>query len=141
MDCVVTCPKDLWDEWVAEGDLPGEPWSGLESHFYLRGPAPTIRPGERVYVVAHGALRGYAPLVRLERGVSWDGDDPRGWALVRHGGAVACTLRESVRGFRGWKYRWWPREDETVFPEWQYPEGLPLITADQHPGAPIVVRG
>ena len=23
-DVVVTVPKRLWDEWIAEGDLPGE---------------------------------------------------------------------------------------------------------------------
>gem|GEM_PF-5129882 len=65
-DVVVTVPKRLWEDWIEEGDLPGESWSGEEWHFYLSGAVPRIQPGERVYVVAYGRLRGYAPLVRFE---------------------------------------------------------------------------
>ena len=72
-DVVVTVPKGLWAEWLQEGDLAGEPWSGeAEYHFWVspmmfHEPAhPWIEPGERVYIVAHGKLRGYAPFVRRE---------------------------------------------------------------------------
>lgn len=96
-------------------DLPGEEWTGLESHFYLGGYAPIMKRGERVYVVYNGKLRGYAPLGRIEP------DGPRRFALVRHGGAVAVTIDEEIRGFRGWRYRWWDRAKERPFPEWMQP--------------------
>jgi hypothetical protein len=120
-DCVVTVPKTFWFNgkeglaaWVDEGDLPGEPWSGNDSHFYLGGSVPNVKPGDRVYVVCEGKLRGYAPLVRVER-------DGNRFALVRRGGAVAVTIDEPVRGFQGVRYRWWNYEAERPFPDWQTP--------------------
>lgn len=64
MDVVVTVPKGRWAEWLAEGGLPGEPLDpDLRFDFELGGRAwPEIDRGERVYVVSHGRLRGYAPL-------------------------------------------------------------------------------
>ncbi len=113
MDIVVTVPKSFGlDTWIAEGDLPGDEWSGNEYHFYLGKCTPNIKPGERVYVFYNGKLRGYAPLVRIDRYT-------RGIGLVRHGGAVAVTIDETVLGFRGFRYRWWEREIETLFPDWQ----------------------
>ncbi len=116
MDVVVTVPKGVWQEWLEEGDLPGEPWSGNLSFFNLYGGKPRIQPGERVYVVAHGKLRGYAPLIALVC-------DPRSpeFALIRHGDAVAVTIQTPIRGFRGWRYRTWQYEDERPFPEWRTP--------------------
>lgn len=121
MDVVVTVPKTFeycgrtgLDGWIAEGDPAGEPWSGQEWGFYIGGARPKIEPGERVYVVYNGKLRGYAPLVRLE----WDG---RSGLLIRGGGAQAVTIDERIRGFRGWRYRWWDREIERPFPDWQIP--------------------
>lgn len=115
MDVVVTVPKSFGlKTWIDEGDLPGEPWTGAEYHFYLGMSAPkNIRPGDRVYVVYNGRLRGYAPLVRIER-YSW------GCALVRHGGAVAMTIDEHIPGFRGFRYCWWNRADEKPFPDWKH---------------------
>jgi hypothetical protein len=113
-DVVVTVPKYLWLEWLDEGDLPDEEETGDEYAFYLGGPKPDIRPGERVYVVAHGKVRGYAPLIRMAvLGGSY--------ALIRGGGAVACTIAEPVTGFRGWRYRWWDYDDEQPFPDWRTP--------------------
>lgn len=110
-DVVVTIPKSFGlQAWIAEGDLPGEPWSGLESFFSLGG-VPDIVPGERVYVVFDGRLRGYAPLVRIDR-------QGRRCALVRRGGAVALTIDARVPGFRGFRYRWWARRWERPFPDW-----------------------
>jgi hypothetical protein len=120
-DVVVTVPK--WfglDQWIAEGDSAGEEWSGQEWHFYMGGPAPDMQPGDRVYVVFNNAIRGYAPLVRI------DHDGPQRFALVRHGGAEAVTICESVRGFRGWRYRWWNRDQEIAFPEWRDPNATPF---------------
>ena len=124
-DVVVTCPKGLWTEWLEEGDLAGIdgeplPWDGeYEYGFNLYGRAPSIEPGERVYIVAHGRLRGYAPLVAVEPH-SWRfGGTGDGYALVRRGDAVAVTLATPVRGFQGFRYRWWAREDEIPFPAWR----------------------
>lgn len=112
-DVVVTVPQSFGlDAWVEEGDLPGQVWTGEEWHFYLSGPAPKIQPGERVYVVYKGKLRGYAPLVRVER------YGPHSYALVRHNNAVAVTIDEPTPGFRGFKYRWWDQAKEKPFPNW-----------------------
>ena len=115
-DVVVTVPIKLWREWLAEGDLPGEEWSGFESHFWLGGMVPGIDPGERVYIVALGKLRGYAPLVAREIRCSIRPDKS---CLIRRGGAVAVTIYEPIRGFQGFRYRWWLRRDERPFPEWR----------------------
>ena len=117
MDIVVTVPKSFQyagkkglAAWAAEGQLPGEPDTGRE-YFFTIATCPHISPGERVYVVCEGKLRGYAPLVRLDyRG------NRRG--LVRRGGAVAATIPGKVAGFRGWRYRWWERDEEIPFPDW-----------------------
>lgn len=133
MDVVVTVPKDRWADWLAEGDLPGEAWSGRHYLFTLGGYfIPKIDPGERVYIVAHGRLRGYAPLVHViptedllklkEPGFLAPGDPPlRKWGLVRAGQAVAVTIDRPIPGFRAWRYRHWPREIERPFPEWRTP--------------------
>lgn len=113
MDVVVTVPKTFryagkvgLAAWLAEGDCPGQPWSGDYSVFTVGGGVPHIRPGERVYVVCEGRLVGYAPLVELQAAGNGRVE------LVRAGGAVACTLPTPVTGFRGWRYRFWDRDDE-----------------------------
>jgi hypothetical protein len=119
-DVVCTVPKGLWDEWIAEGDAASTdgtpaPWEGESEYFFrLGGPVPQIEPGQHVYIVAHGKLRGYAPLVRIDP--EWSA-----FYLVRRGGAVAVTIDEPIRGFRGWRYVWWKPEDEKPFPEWRTP--------------------
>ncbi|HWQ10116.1 MAG TPA: DUF1489 family protein [Holophaga sp.] len=117
-DIVVTVPKGLWSEWLEEGDLAGQPWSEeAEYHFWIRPDRlPMIAAGERVYIVAHGRLRGFAPLVRIER----DCILARTRAcLVRRNDAVAVTIPGDVTGFQGWRYRWWNRATEVPFPEWK----------------------
>lgn len=124
-DVVVTVPQDFVHEdcpglvglkaWLGEGDAPGEPWTGKYWAFPVGNRRPDIGPGERVYVVCQGRLRGYAPLVRLDHG-----PHPRTgklvYSLVRAGGAVATTLPSGVLGFRGWRYRWWGRAMEVETP-------------------------
>ena len=123
-DVVVTVPKNFrWDDsphtgllaWADEGGLPGNDGCG-EYEYTTGGMKPRIEVGERVYVVCEGRLRGYAPLVRMIF------DPLRGnWgyvSLVRGGGAVAVTIATQITGFRGWRYRWWCRDDERPFPEW-----------------------
>lgn len=102
------------DTWIEEGDAAGEPWTGEEWGFYLGGSVPNIKPGERVYVVYNGKVRGYAPLVRIEK-------TERGYALVRHGDAVAVTIDRTIIGFRGFRYRDWSYEEERPFPGWKEP--------------------
>ena len=114
-DVVVTVPLRFgWSKWIDEGDPAGEPWSGTWYWFTLGGHPPKIEPGELVYVVHNRRLRGYAPLVSIE-------PTDRGFALVRGGDAVACTIEEPVPGVRGYRYRWWPKEDELPFPDWRTP--------------------
>lgn len=115
VDLVGTCPKDFWAEWIAEGDPAGTPESGEEWGWFTRHRAALlIRPGQRFYVVAHGRLRGYAPVVRVER----NGDQ---FAICRKGGAVAVTIDEHIPGFRGLRERWWSYDRERPFPNWRDP--------------------
>lgn len=111
-DLVVTCPKNLWREWIAEGDAAGEPPTGETWAWFLGGARPNIAPGERLYVVAHGLLRGYAPVVEVRA-------TERGWAILRRAGAVAVTIDERIPGFRGVRRRWWETSIERAFPEWK----------------------
>ena len=115
-DVVVTVPKGLWQEWIEEGDLPGDPPSGYQSHFWVSELPTALTVGDRVYIVAHGRLRGYAPLRNWERRCSLRGNRS---CLVREGDAVPLTVDEPIRGFQGWRYRWWDRADERPFPDWQ----------------------
>lgn len=116
MDVVVTVPKGMWREWIDEGDLPGEPMGEMESHFWIGGPMPSIEPGDRVYIVAHGKLRGYAPLRRVEWRCALRPDKR---CLVRNGDAAAVTIDQPIGGFQGFRYRWWDREEERTFPDWK----------------------
>jgi len=109
VDLVGTCPKYFWEEWIAEGDAAGEPesgeeWSWFTSHSYKS----LIMPGDRFYIVAHGKLRGYSLVTKISNG-----------AIVRKGGAVACTNGELIPGFRGLRKRWWDRAIERPFPDWK----------------------
>jgi len=114
-DVVVTVPLSFgWDRWIGEGDPAGERWSGTMYWFTLGGHPPKIDRGERVYIVHNKRLRGYAPLISVE-------PTTRGCALVRGGDAVACTIEVLIPGFRGFRYRWWRREDEIPFPDWRKP--------------------
>lgn len=126
-DVVVTVPKRLWREWLAEGDVAfagaeitdgGAPWEGDQEYGFVVSRNPNILHGERVYIVAHGKLRGYAPLIRIGAGQRFGGG-PRSRALIRRGDAVAVTIPEPIPGFRGFRYRWWDREIEIAFPAWR----------------------
>lgn len=130
MDLVVTVPKDRWFGWIAEGDAVGDPPSGEEWGFFLGRNKPPIEPGDRLYIVAWGMLRGYAPVTRLQ--LFNDHADPPAWVICREAGAVACTVRGGKRfdGFRGFRHRWWEREEEVPFPEWRM-EGLPKAEVDK----------
>lgn len=111
-DICVTVPARIWAVWLAEGDAAGEPETGMEYVYSVPTFPRRIDPGERVYVVAGGRLRGYAPLLRVDR-------DPFGYVLVRGGGAEVVTIPAFIPGFRGYRYRWWDRRDEVPFPEWR----------------------
>ncbi len=120
-DLVVTVPKWFWHDWIAEGDAAGQPASGEEWGFgFSRLQRPGIEPGERLYIVAHGRLRGYAPVTRVV------GGGGGGWTICREGGAVAVTIDEPIAGFRGWRRRWWDTAAERPFPDWQT-AGVPEV--------------
>lgn len=126
MDIVVTVPKTFRFEgsphrgllaWCDEGDCAGEPWSGQIWCYTTWGARPDISPGERVYIVCEDMLRGYAPLVEM---IFDPRSGPAGYiSLLRGGGAVAVTIDETIRGFRGWRRRWWPYYRERPFPDWK----------------------
>lgn len=129
-DVVVTVPYPLFATWVQEGDAPGTTWSGHYSYFVLYGPQPTLlERGDRVYIVSHGKLRGYAPLAFITEHIPEDIPHyPGAWALVRKGQAQAVTIMDPekgcplhIRGFRSWRYRNWKRGDEVSFPTWDQP--------------------
>ena len=115
-DLVGTCPKDFWEEWIAEGDAAGDPPTGQEWGWYTSHRlAKSMKPGDRFYVVAHGKLRGWAPVTR----VVVEGSDNDHYVICREAGAVACTIPEIIPGFRGLRLRWWPREQEQPFENWK----------------------
>lgn len=114
-DLVAVCPKDFWEEWIAEGDPAGSAWSGEEwgwftQHSLIR----SIQHGDRFYVVCRGWLRGYSPVTRVH--LSPNG---KGGAICREGGGVACTIAERIPSFRGLRKRWWSRDEERPFPDWR----------------------
>lgn len=115
-DLVGTCPKDFWEEWIAEGDAVDDPYTGEEWAWFSHSSAiKRIHPGDRFYVVAHGKLRGWAPVTRIATD-AWTGEPV---AICRRGGAVACTVPFPIPGFRGLRERWWNRESEIPFPDWR----------------------
>lgn len=131
MDLVVTVPKPRWEEWLTEGDLADgteapATWEEQAEYGLTFGAGAHLPkeagPGDRLYVVAHGKLRGYAPITEIDaEHPERFGGQPGGFAIVRRGGAVAVTIDLEIRGFQGWRYRWWNRAAEKPFPEWKQP--------------------
>jgi len=121
-DLVVTVPKHFWPEWIEEGDAAGEAPTGTEWGFYVYG-RPPIQPGERLYIVAHNRLRGYAPVTRVAHAGG------NRFAICRGAGAMAVTIPERIRGFQGFRARWWKRDDEIPFPDWMRAD----VPTDLHP--------
>lgn len=126
-DLVGTCPKGFWKDWIAEGDAAGDAYTGEEWGWYTRHRNARLgEPGDRFYVVAHGMLRGWAPITRIIRPnkelvvlkagglTTFDG-----YIICRRGDAVAVTLSAPIKGFRGIEMRWWDRGDEIPFPDWK----------------------
>jgi len=115
MDVVVTLPESFGlSRWIAEGDAAGDPWSGQLWAWYLGGRPPNkINIGERVYVVYKNHLIGYSRLIRI------DIFNENRYSLVRAGDAMAATIDQEIKGFRGFRYRWWDQNEERLFPEWR----------------------
>ena len=114
VDLVVTCPAPFFPEWIAEGDAAGDAYTGEEWSWFMGGRRPPIQAGERLYVVARGKLRGYAPVTRVIF------SDHHGlWSVCRRGDAVAVTIPQDVPGFRGYRHVWWQRDQEVPFPDWK----------------------
>lgn len=130
-DVVVTVPAGFTHEdapgkkglaaWIAEGDAAGEAWSGQEWAFTTYGNISLCWPGDRCYIVCEGKLRGYAPVVRVQYDQSRFRNGCAPLRIVRGGDAVAVTIDETIRGFRGMRKRWWRRGEERPFPEWRTP--------------------
>ena len=131
-DVVVTVPKTFRHPsapgkrglaaWIAEGDAAGEPATGIQWGFFTYGTFPRIQPGERLYVVCEGKLRGYSPLTGLRFYPRHGRIVSQGAVIfIRRGGAVPVTIAGEIIGFRGWRYRWWDRIVEVAFPDWKTP--------------------
>jgi hypothetical protein len=119
-DLVGCLPVASFHAWYDEGGTPEFP-DDYEYYWLVgRRPPPAVVPGlSRLYIVCAGVLRGYAPIVRI------DCHDAKRWALVRDGrSAEAVTIDETIPSFRGWRYRWWPREKELGFIDWAW-EAVP----------------
>ena len=115
---VVTVPKWFWPEWIAEGDAAGDPASGQEWG-YTVGTRPPILPGERLYIVSHGLLRGYAPVTRVVPVASQHCSERTRYVICRESNAVAVTIVQPIQGFRGFRKIWWSEKDEQPFPDWK----------------------
>jgi hypothetical protein len=113
MDVVVTVPAKSIEAWIDEGDLAGQ--EDLTYNYYefkLGCNKPkNLNVGDRVYCVAKGKLIGYSILTRMEQR---DGC----WYLIRSSVAEAVTISEDIKGFQGFRYRWWERKNEASFPNW-----------------------
>lgn len=121
-DFVGTVPKHFWEQWIAEGDAAGEPPTGEEWGFYTYGADPgPFEEGMRFYIVAHGKLRGYAPITRIVFTPRRTGQRIGRVVFCRAAGAVPITVSAPIRGFRGYMVRWWDRKIEVPFPDWKKP--------------------
>lgn len=119
-DLVVTVPQNFWAEWILEGDAAGDAPTGETWGFTVGPRRPPVDPGERLYIVAHNRLRGYAPVTKVERVGST-------WCIGREAGAVAVTIPKIIKGFRGWQKRSWAIEDEVPFDHWEFSDVPPPI--------------
>jgi hypothetical protein len=119
MDLVGTVPKTFWEEWLAEGNCAGEQErTDLEYAWFTKSKVSLkILPGDRLYIVCNGKLRGWAPVIRLLSDLD-DRERPY-FAICRSGGAVACTIPQAIPGFRGLRKRWWEHDQEIPFPDWK----------------------
>lgn len=118
MDLVGTCPRRFWTTWLDEGSCAGDADSGVEYAWWTKSKAVLkLQRGDRLYVVAAGKLRGWAPVVRIIQQ-----EDSQGrpiFGVCRKGGAVACTIEQDIPGFRGLRKRFWERSQEIPFPDWK----------------------
>ena len=128
-DYVVTVPMNFThtcapgckglDAWIAEGDAAGDAETGEEWWFTTYGVLPVFQDGCRLYVVCEDRVRGYAPITRIMFDESSVRHGKAPLAFVRRGRAVAVTINQVVRGFRGYRRRWWERSEEVPFPDWK----------------------
>jgi hypothetical protein len=120
MDIVATCPKKFWNSWIAEGNAAGDPDNGEEYAWWTTCRIVLkLKPGDRFYVVAHGKLRGWAPITRIIQ--KENGIYVTEFGVCRRGEAVACTIPVKIPGFQGIRARFWNRDQEIDFPEWRTP--------------------
>jgi hypothetical protein len=130
----IVVPVKRWTDWLAMGDLAGQLWSGREHALSLHC-LPDIEPGERVYILHAGIVRGYAPLIRIEQGFH---AGRLLTYLIRGGGARAmtpmcsmpngCRCKDSIwmaphaRHFGAigvFQYRDWDYRDEWLLGDWK----------------------
>jgi hypothetical protein len=116
------------DAWIAEGDAAGEPETGEEWWFTTYGVVPEFEPGCRLYIVCEDRLRGYAPITTILYDTERVRFGKAPIAFVRRGGAVAVTIDEKIAGFRGYRRRWWDRDDEFPFLDWKTADRRHFLT-------------
>lgn len=115
MDVVACVPRHVWPHWLEEGGTPEAPDPSTVYGFGVPSAPKLLRAGDRLYIACAGRIRGYAPVLWIQSRI-----DSRAVDLIRDGkSAVAVTIAERVPPFRGFRYRWWTRDQERPFPEWR----------------------
>ena len=124
VDLVGTVRMGEWAEWVGEAAAH---WTSRRPVIWWSRHALARRAaaGSRFYVVSEGRLRCYAVLGRRQERIARR--CPRGeWVPLcpeapppGETGIVPVTVDGGIRGFRGLRRRWWPREIERPCPDWQ----------------------
>ena len=84
---------------------------GQECYWGLKNPPRNFKEGNRIYIAFEGMIRGYFICNGFdpddpEETVCWDSDS---WKSLYN----ACkTWQFGIRSFQGFKYKFWPDEDD-----------------------------
>ena len=136
LDFVATVRAPEWEQWLCD-------WACIESDpradaaWWSRAKlARKVERGSRLYICCRGRLRLWVALrpIGKFRETCQEGRDERGlWIPLCIDGSPPgggpwwqpVTLDADIRGFRGLRRRWWPRESEIACPDWrEAAEGL-----------------
>ena len=111
MDIVVTVPKREYKTDAAEDELLALGESGA---FWAMNRRPLLSPGERVYFVKEGKITTSMKVDRIESGEAQCDLTGRTWPgkCIIHMTDLRTEEPIEVKGFRGFRYRWWKNHTE-----------------------------